>query len=101
MLLCNLTDGDYKHACFEAYNQWISEYQAEAPQRLIGIGQTALRSVEEGIADLERIKALGLRGVMVPGLAACHADGDYDDPRWDPFWRVGRGARGSRCRSTS
>ena len=25
---------------------------------------------------------------MVPGIAACHADGDYDDPRWDPFWRA-------------
>jgi uncharacterized protein len=25
---------------------------------------------------------------MVPGFAACHAEGDYDDPRWDPFWRA-------------
>jgi len=38
MLLCNLTDADYKHACFDAYNEWIAEYQSEAPQRLIGIG---------------------------------------------------------------
>ena len=35
-----------------------------------------------------RIKELGLRGVMVPGFASCHEDGDYDDPRWDPFWRA-------------
>jgi len=88
MLLCNLADADYKKACFDAYNLWMAEFQAAAPQRLIGIGQTALRSVEEGISDLQRIEALGLRGVMVPGIAACHADGDYDDPRWDPFWRA-------------
>lgn len=88
MLLCNLADADYKKACFDAYNLWMAEFQAVAPQRLIGIGQTALRSVEEGIDDLQRIKELGLRGVMVPGFAACHADGDYDDPRWDPFWRA-------------
>ena len=88
MLLCNLADADYKKACFDAYNLWMAEFQDTAPQRLIGIGQTALRSVEEGIEDLQRIKALGLRGVMVPGIAACHADGDYDDPRWDPFWRA-------------
>jgi predicted TIM-barrel fold metal-dependent hydrolase len=87
MLLCNLADADYKKACFDAYNLWMAEFQETAPQRLIGIGQTALRSVDEGIEDLQRIKALGLRGVMVPGIAACHADGDYDDPRWDPFWR--------------
>jgi predicted TIM-barrel fold metal-dependent hydrolase len=88
MLLCNLADADYKKACFDAYNLWMAEFQATDPQRLIGIGQTALRSVEEGIDDLEHIAALGLRGVMVPGIAACHADGDYDDPRWDPFWRA-------------
>jgi uncharacterized protein len=88
MLLCNLADADYKRACFDAYNLWIAEFQARDPRRLIGIGQTALRSVEEGIADLERIHDLGLRGVMVPGFAACHDDGDYDDPRWDPFWRA-------------
>ncbi len=88
MLLCNDKDADYKKACFDAYNLWIAEFQATAPQRLIGLGQTALRSVEEGIADLERIRELGLRGVMLPGVAACHAEGDYDHPRWDPFWRA-------------
>ena len=88
MLLCNHPDADYKHACFAAYNQWLGRFTAVAPDRLLGIGQTALRSVEEGIADLESIKALGLRGVMLPGFAACHDEGDYDDPRWDPFWRA-------------
>lgn len=88
MLLCNHPDADYKHACFDAYNQWLAEFCAAAPDRLIGIGQTALRSVEEGVADLERIKSLGLRGVMLPGFAACHGEGDYDDPRWDPLWQA-------------
>ena len=88
MLLCNHPDADYKKACFDAYNLWLAEYQSVAPDRLIGVGQTALRSVEEGIEDLARIKELGLRGVMVPGIAACVADGDYDDARWDPFWRA-------------
>jgi predicted TIM-barrel fold metal-dependent hydrolase len=86
MLLCNHPDVDYKKACFDAYNLWIGEFQSHAPSRLIGLGQTALRSVEEGIEDLERIHDLGLRGVMMPGFAGCHDDGDYDDPRWDPFW---------------
>jgi predicted TIM-barrel fold metal-dependent hydrolase len=88
MLLCNHPDADYKKACFDAYNLWLSEFTAESPDRLIGLGQTALRSPEEGIADLERMKELGLRGVMIPGFAACWEDGDYDDPRWDPFWRA-------------
>ena len=88
MLLCNLPDADYKKACFDAYNLWLAEFQAHDPARLVGVGQTALRSVEEGVDDLERIAELGLRGAMLPGFAACHADGDYDHPRWDPLWRA-------------
>jgi len=65
MLLCNHEDFDYKKACFDAYNRWIAGYCAEAPHRLLGVGQTALRSVEEGIADLEAIAAAGAGGDRV------------------------------------
>jgi predicted TIM-barrel fold metal-dependent hydrolase len=88
MLLCNHPDVDYKKACFDAYNLWITDFQAHAPDRLVGLGQTALRSVDEGIDDLRAIADLGLRGAMLPGYAGCHADGDYDDRRWDPLWET-------------
>jgi predicted TIM-barrel fold metal-dependent hydrolase len=85
MMLCNHPDFEYKHACFTAYNQWIAQYASAHPDRLLGIGQTAMRSVEDGIRDLERMKALGLRGVMMPGNPAV---ADYDDPVYDPFWEA-------------
>ncbi len=85
MLLCNHPDFDYKKACFDAYNLWITEYCSVHPDRLIGLGQTAMRSVDEGIADLRRIKELGLRGVMMPGNPAVS---DYDDPIYDPFYEA-------------
>ena len=85
MLLCNHPDFDYKHACFQAYNRWLAEFAGAYPDRLIGIGQTALRSLEDGLADLRTIKALGLRGVMLPG----NPNGpDYDDPSWAPFFEA-------------
>ena len=96
MLLCNHPDVDYKHACFAAYNRWIAEFCA-ARGRLVGMGQTALRTPEEGIADLEAIKELGLRGVMLPGVPP-HAD--YDDPMYDEFWDAVVDLE-SRRRSTS
>src|SRR5882724_13289998 len=70
MMLCNHPDFEYKQACFDAYNLWIAEYSATHPERLLGVGQTAMRSVEAGIADLQAIKRLGLRGVMMPGNPA-------------------------------
>ncbi|MEO6570294.1 MAG: amidohydrolase family protein [Ilumatobacteraceae bacterium] len=86
MMICNHDDNEYKRACFEAYNRWIVEYCSESPERLLGCGQTALRTVDEGIADLEAIRGAGLRGVMMPGDPG--TEFDYDDPAWDPFWRA-------------
>lgn len=85
MVLCNHPDFDYKKACFDAYNRWISGYCATHPQRLLGCGQSAGRSPTEMVADLHAIKALGLRGVMMPGNPA---EADYDDPIYDPVWEA-------------
>ena len=85
MVLCNHEDFDYKKACFDAYNRWIASYCDVHPDRLLGCGQTAMRSPEEGIEDLKAIKALGLRGVMMPGVPAVE---DYDSPVYDEFWEV-------------
>ena len=85
MLLCNHPDFDYKKACFDAYNLWIAEYASSNPERLIGLGQTAMRSVDEGIEDLRKMKALGLRGVMMPGNPQV---ADYDDPMYGPFFEA-------------
>jgi len=85
MAICNHPDFDYKKACFDAYNRWIAEYCEPYPQRLLGAGQTAMRSPEEGIADLRKIKGMGLRGVMMPGDPAVE---DYDSPVYGEFWEA-------------
>jgi uncharacterized protein len=85
MMLCNHEDYDYKKACFDAYNLWIAEYCAAHPDRLLGLGQTAMRSVEEGIQDVRKMKEMGLRGVMLPGNPQVS---DYDDPIYDQFWQA-------------
>jgi len=85
MMLCNHQDLDYKQACMDAYNQWIAEYSAKHPDRLFGIGQTAMRTAQDGIADLQHIKALGLRGVMLPGRPG---QADYDHEVYDDFWEA-------------
>ena len=85
MLLCNHSDFDYKKACFDAYNRWIAEYCGRHPARLLGCGQTAMRSPEEGVSDLHAIKALGLKGVMMPGNPQ---QADYDSEIYNPVWEA-------------
>jgi predicted TIM-barrel fold metal-dependent hydrolase len=85
MLLCNHTDFDYKKACFDAYNRWIAAFCDRHPTRLLGCGQSAGNSPAEMIQDFKAIKALGLRGVMMPGNPAIE---DYDSPIYDPVWEA-------------
>ena len=83
MILCNHSDIDYKKACFDAYNRWIAGFCSAHPERLIGLGQSAMRTPDEGITDLQTMKELGLRGVMMPGQPGLE---DYDSTIYDEFW---------------
>ena len=42
-----------------------------------------MRTPAEAIRDIEEMKALGLRGVMLPGVPP---QKDYDDPMYDELW---------------
>lgn len=85
MVLCNHPDFEYKKAVMDAYNRWISAYCDTDRNRLIALGQTPMRSPEEGIQDLEKMKAMGMRGVMLPGNPQVE---DYDSPVYKEFFEA-------------
>jgi predicted TIM-barrel fold metal-dependent hydrolase len=85
MEICNIPDLDLKKACMDAYNLWLAEFCAPYPARLIGLGQAAVRTPEDGITDLETIKKLGFKGVMLPGRPGV---ADYNDPMYDEFFEA-------------
>jgi predicted TIM-barrel fold metal-dependent hydrolase len=86
MVLCNHPDSDYQNACFHAYNRWLQELVGEAPTRLFGVGQTALRSIDEGVDDLRRIKAMGMVGALLPGDPP--VEGEWHAAVFDPLWEA-------------
>ena len=83
MEICNIPDLDLKHACMQAYNHWLAEFCAPYPHRLIGLGQCAVRTPDDGIKELESIKRRGFKGVMLPGLPAQE---DYAHPMYGEFF---------------
>jgi predicted TIM-barrel fold metal-dependent hydrolase len=85
LMLCNHPNVDYKKACFDAYNRWLEGFCETDPERLLGIGQATVRTIDEGIEELRSIKAKGFRGVMLPGDPAVE---DYDHTCYDPFWEA-------------
>jgi predicted TIM-barrel fold metal-dependent hydrolase len=83
MEICNIPDHELKQACMEAYNRWLAEYCAPYPARLIGLGQCAVQTPQGGIKELEAIKRMGFKGVMLPGLPAQE---DYAHAMYDDFF---------------
>ena len=65
MVLCNHPDVDYRKACFDAYNRWILRFAEADPERLVALPQIGLRTVDEGVSELEEAKRLGFKGVML------------------------------------
>jgi predicted TIM-barrel fold metal-dependent hydrolase len=84
MVLCQHADADYRYEMLWAYNRWLQEFTSEAGDRLIGIPQLAVRSVDDAIKELKDVKRMGFRGAMLPGDPA--TEEDYDDPSFDRFW---------------
>ncbi len=76
--------GAYQTACIRAYNDWLAEFCNAAPKRLKGLGIIPLADVAAGIQEMQRVRKLGLQGVMIaiyPEEAR-----PYSDPAYDPLW---------------
>lgn len=83
MAICTHPEPEYKAACMAAYNRWLEGYCAEAPNRLFGLGMSAVTSIDSAIEDFKRIKEQGFVGVMMPGNPVYE---DYDHPDYDALW---------------
>ena len=83
MGICMHRDAEYKDACMWAYNRWLAEMCADAPERIFGMAQTAVLDVDSAIADFQRAKDMGMVGMMMPGDPVYE---DYDHPDYDALW---------------
>ncbi|MDE3078224.1 MAG: amidohydrolase, partial [Chloroflexota bacterium] len=63
--LFGLTDPTLQEACFRAYNDWIVEYCAAAPERLVGLACISAFNIDHALAELRRCKEAGLCGAIV------------------------------------
>jgi predicted TIM-barrel fold metal-dependent hydrolase len=79
-----LTDAALQRACFRVYNDWLAEYCAYAPKRLAGLALISLYDIDEGVKELRRCAARGLRGATI--WASPPAERPYSSTDYDPFW---------------
>ena len=82
-----MDDRKLKVACVRAYNDWIAEFCAQDPRRLIGLGKIPSTGREDACKELHRcVEELNLRGVVLDGWpSGKQIAGDSDD---DVFWEA-------------
>jgi predicted TIM-barrel fold metal-dependent hydrolase len=84
-----IADATLRRACYEAYNDWLAEFCAVAPDRLIGVPQLCMDDPLAAHDELERLaKRGGLRHV---NLLASRANPPVYDDAWEPFWSLAEG----------
>jgi len=85
-------DPELHLAMVQAYNDWLSDYCAHAPDRLFGLAILPNRGIKMAIEEYERvIERPGIAGVMIN----CYPHGDTtlreeDDPVWAIIEQSGR-----------
>ena len=86
-----MEDVELQEACCRAYNDWLIEFCATDPVRLVGLALLATNDMETAVAELERTRAAGLRGAIIwsaPPPGSSFFDADYE-----PLWAAAAAAR--------
>ena len=79
-------DPELRRCCYEAYNDWLIEFCAAKPERLIGVAQLSMEDPVVARGELDRLaKRGGLRHV---NILASRANPPVYDEAWEPFWEL-------------
>ena len=79
-------DDEMKLAAARAYNDWLAEFCAHAPDRLFGIAKVPTTSITDAVAELHRANGLGLKGALLDAFPSGSRVGG--SPNDDPFWEA-------------
>jgi len=82
--LMTVSDAPLQRELFRVYNNWLAQYCAYAPTRLIGLGLISVWDVDRAVEELQRCAALGLKGAMIVSYPP---EGyGYEQRRYEPLW---------------
>jgi predicted TIM-barrel fold metal-dependent hydrolase len=68
----------------QAYNRWLVDFCAQAPERRRGQMQTSFMDVEQAVRDIQWAKEHGLGGILLPELT--RESRSFVDTTLDPIW---------------
>ena len=80
----NEQDPSLTFAGAQIYNRWLADRIAAHPHRHAGVALVTIDDIGQSVAEVERARASGLRGVLLPiGMGDSPL---YNDERYEPLW---------------
>jgi predicted TIM-barrel fold metal-dependent hydrolase len=87
MFIFSTRDADLQRQCFRVYNDRLAEFCRHDPARLKGLGMVSLFDIDQGVAELERCRKLGLSGALIWSSPPDDAL-PYAAPAYDKLWQA-------------
>lgn len=81
-----IEDPGLRCVCYRAYNDWLAEFCATAPDRLVGAGLIPIDDPKTAADEVRHLARLGLRTGM---LLAARVELPLWDEAWEPLWEAG------------
>ncbi len=83
-----LGDPDLMLACVRAYNDFQTDWSSVDARRLLPITSTPFWDIDAAVAEVERCRDLGHKGVLFTGEPQRFGLPFLGDRHWDPLWEV-------------
>ncbi len=84
--LLQYDDVELQLACVQVYNDWLAEFCAADPDRIIGIAMVPTWDIEVGVAELNRCGDMGLRGAIIWSSPPAARDYSFFSDRYEMLW---------------
>jgi len=81
----SIQDSALRRVCYRAYNEWLTEFCASAPGRLVGAGLIPIDDPEAAAEEVRHLQQLGLRTGM---FLAARVELPLWDQAWNPLWEA-------------
>ena len=81
-----IKDPELRKVCYRAYNEWLAEFCATAPERLVGVGLIPIDDPKSAAEELRYLKGARVRTGM---LLAARVETPLWDDAWEPLWEAG------------
>lgn len=80
----SLEDRELEAACARVYNDWLIDYCAAAPDRLIGNAMLSMYDIDGAVKEQERCRKAGLHGSVIWQVPPPELP--FNSEHYEPFW---------------